>query len=75
MTSSTTDSAGLAERTRGQVRTLTDAERRALAALKFDLAPTPDDVWRPSPFNVADLHREARIPAIYFLRERVNELG
>ena len=41
-----------------EYRTLTDAERRALAALKFDLAPTPDDVWRPSPFNVADLHRE-----------------
>jgi hypothetical protein len=39
-------------------RTLTEAERRALAALKFDLAPTPDDVWRPSPFNVADLHRD-----------------
>ncbi len=41
-----------------EYRTLTDAERRALAALKFDLAPTPDDVWRPSPFNVADLHRD-----------------
>jgi hypothetical protein len=41
-----------------EYRALTDAERRALAALKFDLAPTPDDVWRPSPFNVADLHRE-----------------
>jgi hypothetical protein len=39
-------------------RSLSDAERRALAALKFDLAPTPDDVWRPSPFNVADLHRD-----------------
>jgi len=35
-----------------------DAERRALSALRFDLAPTPDDVWRPSPFNVADLHRD-----------------
>jgi hypothetical protein len=39
-------------------RPLSDAQRRALAALKFDLAPTPDDVWRPSPFNVADLHRD-----------------
>jgi hypothetical protein len=35
-----------------------DAERRALASLKFNLAPTPDDVWRPSPFHVADLHKE-----------------
>ena len=41
-----------------EARSLTDAERRALAALKFDLAPTPDDVWRPSPFNVPDLHRD-----------------
>jgi hypothetical protein len=35
-----------------------DAQRRALAALKFNLAPTPDDVWRPSPYHVAELHRE-----------------
>ncbi|HEX6873339.1 MAG TPA: hypothetical protein VF163_19760 [Micromonosporaceae bacterium] len=35
-----------------------DAERRALAALRFNLAPTPDDVWRPSPFNVADQHKD-----------------
>jgi hypothetical protein len=39
-------------------RPLTDAQRRALTALKFDLAPTPDDVWRPSPFNVPDLHKD-----------------
>ncbi len=39
-------------------RALTDGERRALLALKFDLAPTPDDVWRPSPYNVPDLHKE-----------------
>ena len=38
-----------------EYKVLTDGERRALAALKFDLAPTPDDVWRPSPFNVPDL--------------------
>jgi hypothetical protein len=47
-----------------EYRTLTDAERRALGALKFDLAPTPDDVWRPSPFNVPDLHREV-VDAIF----------
>lgn len=35
-----------------------EAERRALASLKFDLAPTPDDVWRSSPVNVDDLHRD-----------------
>src|SRR5687768_15384330 len=33
-------------------------ERVALAALRFDLAPTPDDVWRPSPLNVDDLHKD-----------------
>lgn len=33
------------------------AQRNALAALKFDIAPTPEDVWRPSPFNVPALHR------------------
>jgi len=37
---------------------MNEAERRALASLKFDLAPTPDDVWRSSPVNVDDLHRE-----------------
>ncbi len=30
--------------------------RDALAALRFNPAPTPDDVWRPSPFNVPELH-------------------
>nr|BFE75711.1 hypothetical protein GCM10020092_090120 [Actinoplanes digitatis] len=32
-------------------------ERKALAALRFDWAPVPDDVWRPSPFHVDGLHR------------------
>jgi hypothetical protein len=31
-------------------------ERRALAALRFDWAPAPDDVWQPSPFHVDGLH-------------------
>jgi hypothetical protein len=34
-------------------------ERAALAALRFNYAPTPDDVWRPSPYHVDDLHQEA----------------
>lgn len=34
------------------------AERRALSALRFNWAPTPDDVWRSSPFHVDGLHRE-----------------
>ncbi|GIM89569.1 ATP-binding protein [Paractinoplanes toevensis] len=34
-----------------------DEERRALAALRFNWAPTPDDVWQPSPFHVEGLHR------------------
>ena len=32
------------------------AERRAFTALRFDWAPTPDDVWRPLEFHVAALH-------------------
>jgi hypothetical protein len=31
-------------------------ERAALEALNFNPAPTPDDVWRPSPFDVPQLH-------------------
>jgi hypothetical protein len=33
-----------------------DAERKALAALRFDWAPVPDDLWRPQPFHVKGLH-------------------
>ncbi|MFC8847714.1 MULTISPECIES: ATP-binding protein [unclassified Micromonospora] len=33
-----------------------EAERTALAALRFDWAPVPDDVWRPLPFHVEGLH-------------------
>ncbi|MEU7574664.1 DUF87 domain-containing protein [Micromonospora sp. NPDC049240] len=33
-----------------------EAERAALAALRFDWAPVPDDVWRPLPFHVDGLH-------------------
>jgi len=36
---------------------MNDAERRALAALRFNWAPTADDVWRSSPFHVEGLHR------------------
>ncbi|WP_305789772.1 helicase HerA domain-containing protein [Symbioplanes lichenis] len=35
---------------------MNEAERTALAALRFDWAPVPDDVWRPSPFHVDGLH-------------------
>ena len=31
-------------------------ERAALGALRFNPAPTPDDVWRPSPYDVPELH-------------------
>jgi hypothetical protein len=37
---------------------MNDEQRRALAALSFNWAPTPDDVWRPSPFHVEGLHRQ-----------------
>jgi hypothetical protein len=33
-------------------------ERKALGALRFNWAPTPDDVWRSSRFHVAGLHSE-----------------
>jgi uncharacterized protein DUF87 len=36
---------------------MNEVERRALAALSFNWAPTPDDVWRASPFHVDGLHR------------------
>ncbi|MFG1713206.1 ATP-binding protein [Micromonospora sp. NPDC049203] len=35
---------------------MNEAERNALAALRFDWAPVPDDVWRPLPFHVDGLH-------------------
>ncbi|NLU81003.1 DUF87 domain-containing protein [Micromonospora sp. HNM0581] len=37
---------------------MTDVERQALAALRFNWAPTPDDVWKPAPFHVDGLHRD-----------------
>ena len=35
---------------------MNDEERAALSALRFNWAPVPDDVWRPSPFHVEGLH-------------------
>ncbi|MEU1808256.1 helicase HerA domain-containing protein [Micromonospora aurantiaca (nom. illeg.)] len=35
-----------------------DGQRRALAALRFNWAPTPDDVWKPTPFHVKGLHHD-----------------
>ncbi|GAA4441327.1 helicase HerA domain-containing protein [Phytohabitans houttuyneae] len=37
---------------------MNEVERRALAALRFNWAPTPDDVWRTSRYHVDGLHRE-----------------
>ncbi|MEU4694888.1 DUF87 domain-containing protein [Actinoplanes sp. NPDC023714] len=36
-----------------------DQERKTLAALRLDWAPTPDDLWRPLPFHVEGLHEPA----------------
>ncbi|MGC4862210.1 ATP-binding protein [Micromonospora sp. DT41] len=36
-----------------------EAERRALTALRFNWAPTPDDVWQPPSFHVDGLHEHA----------------
>jgi hypothetical protein len=46
-----------------------EAERRALAALPLNWAPTPDDVWRPSPYHVEGLHR----PILDLILERMAE--
>ncbi|BCJ59169.1 helicase HerA domain-containing protein [Micromonospora endophytica] len=35
---------------------MNEAERAALAALRFNWAPVPDDVWRPLPFHIEGLH-------------------
>jgi hypothetical protein len=37
---------------------MTEDEVRALSALRFDWALTPDDVWSPHPEHVPELHRE-----------------
>jgi Helicase HerA, central domain len=34
-------------------------QRTALAALRFNWAPVADDVWRPAPFHLEGLHRNA----------------
>ncbi|MGW4644731.1 ATP-binding protein [Sphaerisporangium sp. NPDC004334] len=36
---------------------MTGEERRALAAIRFNWAEVPDDVWHPSRFHVEGLHR------------------
>ncbi|GAA1886288.1 ATP-binding protein [Asanoa iriomotensis] len=36
-----------------------EVERRALKALRFNWAPTPDDVWRQPTFHVEGLHQDA----------------
>ncbi|WP_407567216.1 ATP-binding protein [Polymorphospora sp. A560] len=37
---------------------MTEEEHAALAALRFNWAPTPDDLWQPSRYHVEDLHRD-----------------
>lgn len=38
---------------------ISDDERKALSALRFNWAPTADDVWRHSPYHVPGLHQAA----------------
>lgn len=38
---------------------MTEQQRQALAALRFNSAETPDDVWHPSPSHVDGLHARA----------------
>jgi hypothetical protein len=37
---------------------MTPEQRSALAALRFDVAPTPEDIWQPSPFDVPEVHEQ-----------------
>ncbi|WP_256787973.1 helicase HerA domain-containing protein [Frankia sp. AvcI1] len=38
---------------------MNDEERAALASIRLNWAPVPDDVWRPLPFHVEGLHAGA----------------
>ncbi|GAB2586656.1 ATPase [Paractinoplanes abujensis] len=44
-------------------------QQRALAGLRFNWAPTPDDVWRPAPFHVDGLHHNV----VHMVLDGVNE--
>src|SRR5262245_52236839 len=35
---------------------MTPAEHAALSALRFNVAPTPADLWKPSRYDVPELH-------------------
>ncbi|WP_433388935.1 helicase HerA domain-containing protein [Micromonospora sp. KLBMP9576] len=48
---------------------MTEEERRALAALRFNWAPTPDDVWKPAPFHVEGLHHDVVQTVLESFRE------
>lgn len=48
---------------------MTEAERRALAALSFNWAPTPDDVWRTPDFHVDGLQRPTELAVLDGLAE------
>src|SRR5262249_42879602 len=45
----------------GDRSVMTQDQRRALEALRFNWAPVADDVWRPAPFHVEGLHRTAEL--------------
>jgi hypothetical protein len=50
---------------------MNDAERRALSGLRFNWAPTPDDVWQHAPFHVEGLHRDV----VQLIMDGVAEAG
>src|ERR1700709_2339823 len=43
-------------RDRDRAAVISQRERTALTALSMNPAPTPDDIWRPSPHDVPELH-------------------
>ncbi|WP_249997462.1 helicase HerA domain-containing protein [Actinoplanes sp. M2I2] len=48
-----------------------EAQRAALASLRFNWAPVPDDIWRPLPFHVDGLH----LPALRDIADGYAEAG
>jgi hypothetical protein len=50
---------------------MNDEERAALAALRFNWAAVPDDVWRPLPFHVDGLHAGV----VQAVRSGLDEVG
>jgi len=54
---------------------MTEEQRKALASIRFNWAPTPDDVWQSSPFHVEGLHGQAAETILGGLRDAKESNG